>query len=80
MLGDLQQSWGLSGEALGYVTSSVQLGFIAGTLGFAFFTISDRFSPRAVFFAVIKSALGPGAVSLYPLSRADRRVQIHRLP
>ncbi len=50
VLGDLQQRWGLSSEALGYVTSSVQLGFIAGTLGFAFFTISDRYSPRAVFF------------------------------
>ncbi len=35
---------------LGYVTSSVQLGFIAGTLAFAFFAISDVFSPRIVFF------------------------------
>jgi MFS family permease len=63
VLGDLQQSWGLSGEALGYVTSSVQLGFIAGTLGFAFFTISDRFSPRAVFFAcALLAALSNAAV------------------
>jgi MFS family permease len=36
---------------VGYVTSAVQLGFIAGTLAFAFFAISDRFSPRKVFFA-----------------------------
>ena len=63
VLGDLQQSWGLSGEALGYVTSSVQLGFIAGTLGFAFFTIADRFSPRAVFFAcALLAALSNAAV------------------
>jgi MFS family permease len=36
---------------VGYVTSAVQLGFISGTLVFAFFAISDRFSPRNVFFA-----------------------------
>ena len=51
VLGDLQQQWGLAAGALGYVTSSVQLGFIAGTLVFAFFAISDLFSPRLVFFA-----------------------------
>ncbi|MGH8681468.1 MAG: MFS transporter, partial [Burkholderiales bacterium] len=46
VLGDLQREWGLPAEALGYVTSAVQLGFIAGTLAFAFFAVSDRFSPR----------------------------------
>ena len=51
VLGDLQQQWGLAAAALGYVTSSVQLGFIAGTLAFAFFAVSDLFSPRLVFFA-----------------------------
>ena len=50
VLGDLQQRWQLGDAALGYSTSSVQLGFICGTLVFAFFTISDRFSPRIVFF------------------------------
>ncbi len=50
VLGDLQREWGLPAEALGYVTSAVQLGFIAGTLAFAFFAVSDRFSPRIVFF------------------------------
>src|ERR1700738_2058382 len=50
VLDDLQRQWGLAPEALGYVTSSVQLGFIAGTLGFAFFAISDVLSPRRVFF------------------------------
>jgi MFS family permease len=50
VLDDLQRQWGLDPSALGYMTSSVQLGFIAGTLAFAFFTISDRFSPRLVFF------------------------------
>jgi MFS family permease len=50
VLEDLQRQWGLPGAALGYTTSAVQLGFIAGTLAFAFFAIADRFSPRLVFF------------------------------
>jgi len=59
IIGDLQLEWGLSASSLGYVTSSVQLGFISGTLFFAFFLISDRFSPRLVFF--ISSMLGAAA-------------------
>src|SRR5262245_56275472 len=50
ILPDLQREWGLPPEALGYTTSAVQLGFIAGTLAFAFFAVSDRVSPRIVFF------------------------------
>jgi MFS family permease len=50
ILGDLEQHWGAGAGALGYVTSAVQLGFIAGTLAFAFFAIADRYSPRNVFF------------------------------
>ena len=50
-MGDLQRTWGLGDAALGYMTSAVQFGFIVGTLVFAFFTISDRFSPRIIFFA-----------------------------
>jgi MFS family permease len=50
VLGDLQRQWGLPAAALGYLTSAVQLGFIAGTLTFAALAISDRFSPRIVFF------------------------------
>ena len=49
VLGDLQLLYGYTDTALGYVTSSVQLGFIVGTLLFAVFTVSDRFSPRTVF-------------------------------
>src|SRR3712207_1320047 len=49
VLADLQQQWRLESDALGYVTSAVQLGFVIGTLGFAFFAISDRYSPRKVF-------------------------------
>lgn len=37
-------------SALGHLTSSVQFGFIIGTLTFAILTIADRFSPSKVFF------------------------------
>ena len=47
---DLQRDWGLSAHAIGYTTSAVQLGFVCGTLLFAFLVIADRFSPRRVFF------------------------------
>jgi len=40
----------LEPQALGHLTSSVQFGFIVGTLVFFFFTIVDRFSPSKVFF------------------------------
>jgi MFS family permease len=48
---DLQQRWGLPVEAVGYVTSAVQLGFISGTLVFALLALADRHSPRRVFLA-----------------------------
>jgi MFS family permease len=51
VLADMQQQWGLAADALGYMTSAVLLGFIAGTLSFAFFAIADRFSSRVVFLA-----------------------------
>jgi len=67
VLGDLQREWGLAAEALGYTTSAVQLGFIAGTLAFAFFAVSDRLSPRRVFF--VCSILGAlSNLGIYALS------------
>ena len=51
VIGDLQRQWGLPPEAVGHITSAVQVGFICGTLVFAFLAIADRFSPRFVFFA-----------------------------
>ena len=41
---------GLGTEIIGYVLSSVQLGFISGTLIFALLMIADRNSPSKVFF------------------------------
>src|SRR3954469_17853446 len=59
VLGELQQRWNLGADALGHVTSAVQLGFVLGTLTFAFFAIADRYSPRKVF--LLCSLLGAGA-------------------
>lgn len=47
---DLQRDWGLAEQSVGYITAAVQLGFILGTLVFAFLAIADRYSPRLVFF------------------------------
>jgi MFS family permease len=49
VIDELQRKWNLGTDAIGPVTSAVQLGFIAGTLVFAFFAVSDRYSPRKVF-------------------------------
>ena len=46
---DLIQELQLSQLAVGYVTSAVQFGFIAGTLLFAFLSVADRISPSKVF-------------------------------
>lgn len=56
VLPELKQSLGLSQYAVSQVTSAVMIGFVAGTLVFAFFSLSDRFSPVKIFF--ISSLLG----------------------
>ena len=50
VLPDLQAAGHIPPDSLGYVTSAVQLGFICGTLLFAFLSLADRFSPRILFF------------------------------
>ena len=50
VMNDLMINFHLEGTALGHLTSSVQFGFILGTLIFAIFTIADRYSPSKVFF------------------------------
>lgn len=49
ILKDLQQELPVVDNFLGNMTSAVQLGFVIGTLLYALFTISDRFSPVKVF-------------------------------
>jgi MFS family permease len=50
VLPELKQSFQLSQYAVSLVTSAVMLGFIAGTLVFAFFSLADRFSSVKLFF------------------------------
>ncbi|MEK9774753.1 MAG: MFS transporter, partial [Quisquiliibacterium sp.] len=40
---DLSRAWGLGAAQIGHLTSAVQLGFIAGTLGFSLSGLADRF-------------------------------------
>lgn len=49
IMSELVASLGVSANFLSYSTSAIQLGFIAGTLLYAIFSISDRFSPSLVF-------------------------------
>jgi len=64
VMADLQHAWQLAPEALGHVTSAVQLGFIAGTLVFAVLALADRYSPRTVFLlsALVAAAANLGAL------------------
>jgi MFS family permease len=56
VMDDLISNFSLAENALGHLTSSVQFGFILGTLVYALLTIADRFSPSKVFF--ISAVLG----------------------
>ena len=64
---DLRQAWFLPEGVVGHITSSVQFGFIVGTLVFAFFALSDRISPRLLFFGCsILGGLANGAILFSP--------------
>ncbi|WP_018476750.1 MFS transporter [Pontibacter roseus] len=62
VLPELRQSLQLQEGALALLTSSVQLGFITGTLVFAFLSLTDRLSPRLLF--MLCALLGAGANAL----------------
>ncbi len=64
VMNNLMVDFQLNEDALSYLTSVVQFGFISGTLVFAFFSIADRFSPSKVFFvsAVLGAALNLGII------------------
>ena len=70
VLAELQREWSLPADTLGYITSAVQLGFIFGTLVFAVFALSDRYSPRFVFFvcSVLGGLSGLGIFLAYDIS------------
>ena len=50
IISDIARDLNLDQHFLAHLTSAIQFGFITGTLVFAVFTISDRFSPSLVFF------------------------------
>lgn len=50
IINDIAREFHLAVTFLAHITSAIQFGFITGTLVFAVFTISDRFSPSRVFF------------------------------
>jgi MFS family permease len=56
VLPELKAEYNLSQYAVSLITTAVMLGFIAGTLVFAFFSLADRHSPVKLFF--ISSVLG----------------------
>lgn len=61
----------------GLILSAVQLGFILGSLGFALFNISDRFSPATVFFCCSLAGAGLNLCGIFlgqnlPLLMASR--------
>jgi len=64
ILPDIIRSFNLDISFLADLTSAVQFGFITGTLFFAVFTISDRFSPSYVFFicSIVAGAFNLGMI------------------
>lgn len=50
IISDITRDLNLDHHFVAHLTSAIQFGFISGTLVFAVFSISDRFSPSVVFF------------------------------
>ncbi|MFN5337936.1 MAG: MFS transporter [Bacteroidota bacterium] len=64
---------GLLGETglVPWITSAVQLGFILGTFGYAFFQVADRFSPSKVFlWSAVAAALANLRLLFLPMQFA----------
>jgi MFS family permease len=55
---ELQRAYGYSEDAVGTLSSALQLGFIAGTLVFALLALADRFSARRLFLLSTLAAAG----------------------
>ena len=68
VMADLQRDVALPAAAVGWLTAAVQVGFIAGTFGFALLSIADRFSPRKVFLvcSLLAAALALATALLPP--------------
>ncbi len=75
---DLQRGLGFDDSAIGWLTSSIQFGFILGTLCFSVLMIADRFSMRWVFLvcAVLGSGFNLATVTLPALPMDVRSVAL----
>lgn len=62
---ELQRAHGWAPEAVGPLTSAVQLGFIAGTLLFALLAVADRFPARQVFLACALASAASTIAALF---------------
>jgi len=71
----LVREWGLSTADIGLLTNAVQLGFIAGTFGFAFSGIADRYSAsRMVALCAAFGAASNAAFALFASGLTDASV------
>lgn len=69
---DMARELSLDQHFLAHLTSAIQFGFIIGTLVFAIFTISNRFSPSVVFFvSAILGGLFNLGICLHPISASQ---------
>lgn len=73
---DLAVKLDLTSSDVGYMTSSVQLGFIVGTLIYAIYTIADRFNPSNVF--LVSALLGAACNALVVLDASFIQVLAYR--
>ena len=63
---NLMSTWDINLAGIGLLTNAVQLGFVAGTLIFAFGGIADRFRPSRIFsICALLGALFNGLFALY---------------
>jgi MFS family permease len=72
IISDIAKDLHLAPRFLAHITSAIQFGFIFGTLVFAIFTISDRFSPSLVFFiSSVLAALFNLGISIDDINSAE---------
>ncbi len=63
----LEQAWHVSGSAVVWLTSAVQLGFVIGALTSAIFGLSDRIRPRILMgWGALGAGLCTAAILLFP--------------
>lgn len=72
---DLTRAWDISVAGVGLLTNAVQLGFIIGTLGFAFTGLADRYRASRIFaLSAVLGALANAGFALFAHGLADGMV------